>query len=45
MAVRTLKDARPEELLDAFELGQVIEYARSYQQFAAADTAALAKRD
>jgi hypothetical protein len=31
MAVRTLKDARPEELLDALDPGQVIEDARGYQ--------------
>src|SRR5207342_3319274 len=41
IAVGTLKDARPEELLDAVEPGQVIENARRYQQFAAADTATL----
>ena len=45
MAVRTLKGARPEELFDAVELGQVIEYARGYQQFAAVDAAALVKSD
>ena len=45
IAVRTLEDARSEESFDAIERGQVIEHASCYQEFSAADTAALPDRD